>query len=250
MHFSYTGRMSHPTVSRFLGSAVLLVLLLASPVVCSAQLSATQIVERMAQLNLERRAHLARTSSVRHYHVEYTGVAHLAADMDVEVSEDARAGKSFRVLSQSGTRMLCDKVLRRAVESEREAAQDRSTSSLTTANYNFAMAGMEPVNGRPAYVLTVEPITPSRFLYRGHIWIDAADFALVRIEASPARSPSFWISRTLIEQSYTRIGDLWLPAHNRSETHVRIGGTALLTIDFGAYTVQQNPALLSYSAPH
>ena len=42
----------------------------------------------------------------------------------------------------------------------------------------------------PAYILNVEPLQPSKFLYRGKIWVDAADFAVVKMETLPAKSPS------------------------------------------------------------
>lgn len=241
--------MSTHLVPRFHGLAVLLVVLLASPTVTQAQMTGPEIIGRMTLANAERHTHVAHSHSLRHYHVEYSGLSHLAADMEVEADENLQAGKKLRIVSQSGSKMLCEKVLRHAVESEQEAASDRSSSSLTTTNYNFTLLGTEAVNGRNAYVLQVEPIRPSRFLYRGRIWVDAAEFALVRIAASPAKNPSFWISHTLIEQSFVHVGEQWLPARNRSETHVRIGGTALLTIDFGNYTVQPGPALLSYALP-
>ena len=55
--------------------------------------------------------------------------------MDVEVSYDASSGKSFRIISQSGSGMLCDKVLKRALDSEREASLDKSSTALNSANY-------------------------------------------------------------------------------------------------------------------
>ncbi len=38
----------------------------------------------------------------------------------------------------------------------------------------------------------VEPQTNNKLLFRGRIWVDAEDFAVVRIEAVPAKNPSFW----------------------------------------------------------
>jgi hypothetical protein len=57
--------------------------------------------------------------------------------------------------------------------------------------------------------------------------------------AEPAKNPSFWISRTLIHQTYEKLGDFWLPKQNRSESKVRIGGTAIFTIDYGVYQFTQ-----------
>jgi hypothetical protein len=204
----------------------------------------------MAQQNQLRAAHLTHYTALRHYRVEYQGYAHLAASMDVEATWDAHAGKSFRILSESGSHTLCEKVLRRAVDSEREASEERNATALTPANYTFTLLGEEPVEGRPAYILQVEPHVPSKFLYRGKIWVDAADFAVVKIEASPAKNPSFWISRTLIQQSFVHTGDLWLPARNRSETRVRVGGQAILTIDYGSYQLLPQVALAANASSH
>jgi hypothetical protein len=201
-------------------------------------ITATQIVEQMQSRNLARTQELKHYQSLRHYKVEYQGFSKdIVAEMEVEVNFDAASGKNFRITSQSGSKLLCEKVLKRAVDSEKEAAKDKGATALTTANYRFELAGEENLAGRRAYILNVEPLKPSKFLYRGKIWVDAQDFALVRVDAEPAKSPSFWISRTLIRFTNTKTGDFWLPEHTQSETKVRVGGTAVLTIAFGTYQV-------------
>jgi hypothetical protein len=65
--------------------------------------------------------------------------------------------------------------------------------------------------------------------------VDAQDYAVVKIDAHPAKNPSFWISDTEIHHVYEKDGDFWLPKSNRSETKVRLGGTAILTIEYGDY---------------
>jgi hypothetical protein len=197
----------------------------------------TEIVRQMQQHNQARTDGLRQYKALRHYQVQYKGLTTLDAKMDVEVSYDALSGKSFHIVSQSGSGFLCDKVLKRAVESEREAGHDKGATALTEANYRFTLLGSEPVGGRPAYILNVEPLTESKFLYRGKIWVDAADYAVVKIDAEPAKNPSFWISRTVIQFTSGRNQGFWLPAQNRSETKVRVGGTAVLTIDYGTYDI-------------
>jgi hypothetical protein len=206
--------------------------------------SAAQIVYQMQQHNQAQSAGLKAYVALRHYQVEYHGfAARVAAKMDVEVHYDAATGKSFRVVSQSGSGMLCDKVLKRAVDSEKEAAQDKASSALTEKNYRFQLAGSEPVAGRPAYILGVEPIKDSKFLFRGKVWVDAADFAVVKMETEPAKSPSFWIARTLIHYTGAKTSGFWLPEQVRSETKVRVGGTAVMTINYGTYEVEPETAL-------
>ena len=112
--------------------------------------------------------------------------------MEVEIRYDAATGKNFRIVSQTGSNLLCDKVLKKAVDSEKEASQDKASTALNETNYKFSLA-TDTVNGRPAYVLHEEPLKEGKFLSRGKIWIDAQDFAIVKMETEPAKNPSFWI---------------------------------------------------------
>ena len=203
--------------------------------------SATQIAEQMRSHNQAQTEALKHYITLRHYMVEYRGFsATIAARMDLEVNYDSVTGKTFRIVSLTGSNLLCNKVLKRAIESEKEAAQDKRSTALTTDNYRFQLAGSESLDGRPAYILDVEPLTPSKFLYRGKVWVDAADFMVVKMETEPAKNPSFWISRALIHYTGAQTDGFWLPHEVRSETKVRIGGTAVMTIDYGSYQVEPN----------
>ena len=204
-------------------------------------LTSDQIVAQIQRFNQSQAEGLKHYQSVRSYQVEYHGFkTTVVAKMEVEVKYDASSGKSFRIVSQSGSKLLCEKVLKRAVESEMEASRDKDAAALTQANYRFHLVGSESLGGRSAYILDVEPRTKGKFIYRGKIWVDAADFAVAKIEAEPAKNPSFWIVRTLIRHTNARTGGFWLPEKNRSETKVRIGGTAVLTIDYGIYQIVSN----------
>ena len=129
-------------------------------------LTAAQIVDRMQRHNQARTEKLKHLKSIRHYKVEYKGFsADLVAQMEVEYIYDAASGKSFRILTQSGSKFLCEKVLKRAVDSEKEASHEQGATALSAANYRFRLLGSESLAGRPAYVLEVQPILPSKFLY-------------------------------------------------------------------------------------
>ncbi len=205
--------------------------------VLSPGMTPAQIVEQMQLHDGARNLELKHYDALRHYQVEYRGFANVAATLVVQVNYDAATGKSFQIISQSGSKFLIEKVLRRAVDSEKEASNDKASTALTPANYKFQLAGNEVLGSRPAYILDVEPLVPSKFLYRGKIWVDATDFAVVKMETQPAKSPSFWISRTKIECTNSKTEDFWLPQKVRSETDVRIGGAAVLTIDYGNYQI-------------
>jgi hypothetical protein len=204
----------------------------------SALLATHQIVQRIEQHDRAQMAALEHYQALRHYALEYHGfMKTITAKMDVLVTYDIASGKSFQVVSQGGSGALCQRVLKRAIDSEKEASLNRGETALSEANYRFHLAGSESLNGRSSYVLEVEPIAPSKFLYRGRIWVDAADFAVARMEVRPGKNPSFWISTTVIHHTNEKINGFWLPQKNQSETKVRIGGTAVLTIDYGTYQI-------------
>lgn len=197
-----------------------------------------QIVVRLEQHEASQARELEHYDAIRHYRVQYRGFkVNIAGTLDVQVNYDQGSGKTFRLLSQSGSKLLCDKVLKRAVESEKEASQDRQSTALTPANYRFQLAGTDTLDGRTAYIVQVEPLREGKFLYRGKVWVDSTEFAVRKIEVEPAKNPSFWITSTEIENTNSDTDGVWLPAKNRSESKIRIGGTAVLTIDYGVYHV-------------
>jgi hypothetical protein len=214
-------------------------------------LSLVQIVEQMQHHEKTQGEALEHYKAVRHYEVEYHGFFKtITAAMDVEVEYRASSGKTFRTVSETGSHPLCEKVLQRAVTSERDASQNAAKTALTAANYKFQLVGTDEADGHAAYVLDVVPLTPSKFLYTGRIWVDATDFAVVKLEVHPAKNPSFWISQTSIQHKNAKTAGFWLPQHNRSVTKVRIGGTAVMTIDYGTYqinTKESTPAIVDNS---
>ncbi len=208
----------------------------------TAELTADAIVEKLLAANLRRSQALRAYTGSRTYTVDYRGFpGGRHAEMTVEASYTSPASKEFTITSQSGSQMLQKRVLLRLLESEREALEEpyRQRTELSPQNYTFELAGAETSAEGSCYVLNVTPRKKNKFLYRGKVWIDAADFAVTRIEAEPAANPSFWISRTRIRHDYVKIGEFWLPAQNQSVTNVRLGGKAVLTIEYTGYKINE-----------
>lgn len=226
----------------FRAAAVLPVLALAPMVSLAAaqpmppHLTADQIVAQMDQHNRLRAEELASYTDLRHYTVAYHGFpADMKASMAVEASYQAPDKKTFRIVSAKGPGLLVNHVLKRLLAAEQEAALHPGEASISPANYTFTLLGTETLNGHPCYILQADPKSSSRLLFNGRIWVDAAEFAVVQVNAQPARSPSFWIRGTHIHHVYAQTGEFWLPESDRSTTNLRFGGTAVLTIDYGTY---------------
>jgi hypothetical protein len=194
-----------------------------------------EIVWRMVAQNETRARQLKYFTSCRHYHIEFHGLGHsMTADMHVQATYTAGAGKTFHVIDESGSHLLIDHVLTKLLETEQDDSRQQK-AALTPFNYTFIFDRQTNENGRLLYVFSVEPKVKNKLLYRGKVWIDAEDYAVTQVEAQPAENPSFWIKKTEIHHTYEKVGEFWLPETNRSESQVRLGGSAVLTIDYGTY---------------
>jgi hypothetical protein len=205
-------------------------------------LTGDEVAARLMSRNAERAEKLRHADAIRHYSLDYDGFPALSAHMQVKALYSASGTKKFTVISESGSVLLRKHVLHRLLESEEEASSDdanREAVALSTANYRFSLLGCDSGGNRPLYVMGVEPLHDNKFLYRGTIWIDSQDFAVTRIEAEPARNPSYWTLHSQIRHWYQKIGEFYLPVLNRTTTEIRFGGKSVLTIEYLDYKLSE-----------
>jgi hypothetical protein len=204
------------------------------------RLTVDEVVSNMIRRNLQRAQELRAYQGTRTYRLEYRGFpGNRTAEMIVDVKYQSPGTKEFTVRSETGSKLVIERVFKKLLQSEQEAltAENQSRVALNRDNYAFAMLGCEQTPTGSLYVLSVEPLVKSKLLYRGKIWVDAQDFAVARIEGEPAKNPSFWTKDTKIEQVYGRVGDFWLPVSNRSSSSIRLGGHADFSIDYKDYQI-------------
>jgi hypothetical protein len=198
--------------------------------------SVDEIVARMTEMN-QRRAEALRAYTVtRRYFCENKRV-HKEADLIATMNYTYPDKKEFTVVSRSGSGILQKLVLNRAMESEKEAARAdmKKISDINPNNYNFELLNIEQEDGRTLYLLNANPKAPSKYRFRGRIWVDAVDFAIVRVQGEPSQNPSWWIKHVEIVQDYEKVGRFWLPLRIRSVSQIRIFGKSVFTIDSSSY---------------
>src|SRR5450432_1853521 len=214
-----------------------------SPAATSASLTLDQVVDNLVRRNQERAQALLHSEATRVYRLVYQGFpGDREADMTVEAIYDRPSSKQFKIISQSGSKLILNRVFKKLLDSEQEATQPavNAKTQLNRDNYNFEWVSYEPPKAGQTsgqYVLRVNPKSASKYVYRGQIWVDATDFAVTRIEAEPAQNPSFWTKKSEIHHEYQKVQDFWLPVKNESVSYVRLGGRATLTIEFKDYHV-------------
>jgi hypothetical protein len=203
-------------------------------------LNTDQIISRLQERNRERATALRRFRGTRLYHLHYQGFFGTRdARAVVTLNFAAPNDKQFTVVSQTGSTFLINHVIKALLEGEKDAATEDNLrrTALTDQNYDFTLNEADTAHETSQYVLNVTPKTDSKFLYRGRIWVDAHDFAVTRIEAEPAKSPSVWVRKSEIGHRYEKVGDFWLPAENKTDSTMRLGGHAVLCIEYKDYTI-------------
>jgi outer membrane lipoprotein-sorting protein len=202
--------------------------------------SAEDIVSRIAERDAGRRSSFSGYTVSRRYEVVNKD---RHAEMLVQVVCAADGGKQFSILHEEGSRAIRNHVLRKMLEEETNASRrdTRQSTRIIPGNYSFEMVGTDIMDSRPTYVLELTPKNKSKYLIRGRIWVDATDYAIARIEGSPAQNPSFWTKRVHFVHTYQKVGDLWLAASTKSVTDVRVFGTAELSITDFNYSPANPP---------
>jgi hypothetical protein len=205
-------------------------------------LSVDEIVGRLDKKSRERGEALRRFHGTRIYHLQYRGVlGNRDAEMVVNFNYAAPGDNQFVIVSQVGSRFIQEHVFKKLLQAEKEATgeENRQHTALNTNNFNFALAEIDTSQQTPHYVLNVVPKIDNKFLYRGKIWVDAKDFAVTRLEAEPSKSPSFWVTKSEINVTFQSVEGFWLPSENKTKSWLRLGGRALLSIEYKDYKITE-----------
>src|ERR1700693_5546242 len=206
--------------------------------------TAEEIVARMGSRDRQRQVSIEGYAGMRRYVLDNQNL-HKRAEMLVQVQGDPDGTKHFEVVSEEGWKAAHKHVLRKMVESESETSRPemRASTKLNLENYDFEVIGTEMVADRPAYVLETHPKRKEKYLFRGRIWVDTEDYALMRAEGSPAKNPSFWTKSTHFVQIYQKNGPLWFPRSTQSVTEAHIFGTTDVNIEYFGYAPKMpNPS--------
>lgn len=163
------------------------------------------------------------------------------AESEVLLSYQAPDRKEFSIISERGSGLVRRRVFKALLDSEVEAAAGTSkrNSSITPENYIFEYLGEEDVDGFHTFAVHAIPKRIDKYLFDAKIWIESKEFAIVRIEGQPAKSPSFWIKKVNFVRRYQRIDGFWLPLRDETVTDVRLVGKNIFTIDHHSYAVNR-----------
>jgi len=166
------------------------------------------------------------------------------ASLLARVEYHRQSGKSFEVLAEDGNDSIFRRVIHKVLAGEAEASRVRGDTEISSANYEFRLLGAGNLQGRNCYVLELSPRRKSKYLIAGKAWIDAQEFAVIRVEGRPSESLSFWVGKPYIVQTFCKVGDNWVLAANRSIADVRLIGRTEFTIESRSFETPVRTAAL------
>ena len=198
--------------------------------------SANQVVAQMIARDAQRQLSLDGYQGMRRYTLVNEHMQK-RAEMMVRVTGDPDGTKHFEIVNETGWKAAQKHVLRKMLESESEASRPeaREKTRLSSDNYEFQIAGRQTAGERTVYAIDVTPKRNEKYLFQGRIWVDAEDYALVRVEGNPAKNPSFWTKHVHFVHTYQKNGAFWFPVTTESVTDARLFGTTNLTIEYFEY---------------
>jgi len=197
-----------------------------------------QVFTELASHNQRRAAALRDYSALRTYQViDLAGKVH--AEEIGHMEYIAPDKKTFTITSEAGSGMVRRMALKPLINSEIEAAtgKEHHDSTISAENYSLNLLGEQQVGPYRCFVAEALPKRKDKYLFEGKLWIDAADYSVVRIEGHPAKKLSFWIQRADFVRQYQKIEGFWLPQRDETLVQVKLYGKKVLTIEHGNYVV-------------
>lgn len=171
--------------------------------------------------------------------------AHPVAEMTVKTTYKRETGKSYAILSESGSSVIRNLVLHAILDSEKHVNEPgvREGAWITTANYKMQVkpSGIQKVDGRDCVALSLTPRRKEPYLLDGTLWVDAKDGKIVQIEGKATKSSSVFTGPTQMMRQYSNVDGFAQATHARAQSDSFLFGLTVVAIDYQNYKVQLRP---------
>ena len=205
--------------------------------------AAGAIIHALDAENQSRYAHVLSFTDVEHYAV-FRGddQVHPAAEMTVRITYRKEIGKSYQILSQSGSELVMKYGLHPLLDNEKAMNNPArvAQSWFTSANYEMKLKPgvTRSIDGRPCLALAVTPLHKGPNMIEGTLWIDVHDHTLAEVEGIASEKPSIFAGKTHMMRSYTNMQGYAMATHARAESSSMLFGRTVVTIDYSDYHFQ------------
>ena len=215
-----------------------------SVIVSSAQqLDSAAVIQRVDAAVETRFENVLGFTDIEHYAV-FRGKdeIHPAAEMTVKSTYRKGVGKSYTILSQSGSAIIQKFGLRPLLDNETRINDPATVrdSWFTSANYEMKLKPGDPqrVDGRDCLAIAIHPKHNAPNMIEGTLWVDAKDYWLVKVQGVASKSPSIWAGTTQMMRHYALVDGYSQAMHARAESNSFLFGRTVIVIDYSDYHLQ------------
>lgn len=208
---------------------------------------ASTVIRDLDAANFSRHNNLVEYTNVEHYAV-YRGndQQHPTAEMTVRVSYRKGVGKSYTILSQSGSSVVLRYGLHPLLENEKAISDPAhvAESWFTSANYDMQLKPgvTRVIDGRICLAVAISPRRKAPNMLEGTLWVDAQDHTLVEVEGVASKKPSVFAGTTKMMRHYEKMTGYAMATHAHAESSSFLFGRTALTIDYTDYQFQLRPS--------
>lgn len=171
---------------------------------------------------------------------------HPVAEIVVRMTYRQGVGRSYRILSQSGSELIRRFGLIPLLKDETRLSLPGTAEHtwFTTANYRMELKSSQPqpLDGRQCYQLTIIPRHKAPNAIDGTLWVGAEDGSIVKVEGMASKRPSILAGRTSMMREYKRIQGYPMATHARAESDSHLIGRTVVTIEYTDYQLDFYPA--------
>ncbi len=171
---------------------------------------------------------------------------HPTAEMLVKTTYRKQTGKSYDIVSESGSSFWRNEVLATLLDNEKRMSLPGNveTALINSSNYDLKLDSnaRERLNGRDCLVLDITPRRTSQFLFNGKLWVDAQDYAIVQLKGTASKSAFFLASAAQVSRQYGEISGLPMATHAEAVSGSTLLGQTVVKIDYTNYQLDLIPA--------
>jgi outer membrane lipoprotein-sorting protein len=216
-------------------------------IVRAQQPESVSVIEQVDAAVKARIDHIEGYTVIEHYSV-YRGKdeTHPAAEMTVQTVYRKDSGKSYTILSESGSEFIRNHVLRTLLDNEKKINLPgiREHSWFTSANYEMQLqpGGVQLLDGRECLTLAITPRRKATNMIIGTLWVDAKDGSIVQIVGTASQSPSIFTGAAQVMRHYVNVNGFAMATQARAVSDSFLLGRTIVTIDYRDYRIQLRPA--------
>ncbi|HTM16004.1 MAG TPA: hypothetical protein VL135_03835 [Terracidiphilus sp.] len=173
------------------------------------------------------------------------------AEMLVRTTYRKETGKSYEILSQSGSSLWRNEVLKTLLENEQRMSRPGNveTALINSSNYEMKLDNnpAQMLNGRQCLVLDITPRRKSQYLFKGQLWVDAHDYAIVQLKGTAAKSAIFIANAAGVTRQYAEVENLPMATHAEAVSGSALLGQTVVKVDYSGYQMQLSGAPMKAS---